>query len=290
MNLRFPEIFGILLFSATACSFGLPRGPSQWVENTFQFVYAPVTGPIQWMTNSSTPPTPKDVPIVTQIGDEVARLRHEKLELQVELERYRGQLETLRFRASQSEKIGEAIRDRVVAVKVIGVDGSGRDLLRLSGASTTLTIGEGAPVIIEGALIGRISGVGSGNQSTARLLTDKGSKILVRFGRYKSTDQAARLEVLPLEETIVEGIGKGEMRIDSLRTPDVKRAGLQVNDLVLLSDTKTQEWPIEVHGYRIGVISYIGERTDTPGVAEVRIRPDVDVLKLRDVWIIGRQP
>jgi rod shape-determining protein MreC len=287
VNFRFPEIFGVVLMAVLLCSFALPRSVSGRVENTFQFLFAPVAGPIQWMTSNAATPTRPDVPILTNITDETTRLKEEKLAALVEMEYLRGQIETLRFRAQEAERVGEALRDIVVPVKVLQPDGNGRDVLRLGGASTPLVIEKGCPVIFEAGVVGKIQEVGLGKQSSVRLITDKGFKTLARFGR--PAQGSVKLEMLALGETIVEGHGNGEMRIDSLPLSDVQKAGLQVHDLVLLSDLKSIDWPIEVHGYRLGAVSYVGERTDAAGVAEIRVRPERDLTKLKDVWILGKK-
>ena len=293
MNLRFPEVFGLLLFVAFLCSFALPRSASGRVENSFQFIFAPVSGPIQWMIGGREQASRPDQPVLTGPNDEVARLRQEKVALMNYVETLRGQLETLAHREAEAGRIGGELSGKVSVVKVIAPDANGRDVLRLAGTSAGVVEKDQA-VVYSGGLVGRVLEVGAGNQSSVRLITDRGFKLLGRFGRYKDLgDGTFQLAMLDMAPTVIQGVGGGLMRIDGLTLDEVTRAGLKAGetdgDIVLLSDATTAQWPIEVHGRRVGRVVHIGEKLDTPRVAEIFIRPEEDLLKLKDVSIVTKR-
>jgi hypothetical protein len=290
MNLRFPEVFGLVLFFVLLSSFALPRSLSGRIENTFQFVFAPIAGPIQWVTAGKDSQTPRDVPLLPQVSDEVARLRQEKVALMAYVDTLRGQLATLSRRQDAAEVVGEKLRDHVTPMKVISVDAAaGREVLRLSG-TTSATIEKDLSVITEAGLVGKILDVGIGRQTSVRLITDKGFKLVAMFCRYAPNDAGGIEQLdLPLAPTIAEGMGNGALRIDALKWADVQRAGLKVGDIVLLGDRTTEQWPIEVHGSRIGSVSKVGEKIDAPGVAEIWVKPDVNLLALKDVLVVTKK-
>ena len=289
MNFRFPEVFGFVLFFVLLSSFALPRSMSGRIENTFQFVFAPIAGPIQWVTAGEDSQTPRDVPLLPQVSDEIARLRQEKVALMAYVDTLRGQLATLSNRQAAAEVVGERLRDHVTPMKVISVDAAvGREVLRLSG-TTSATIEKDQPVITEAGLVGKILEVGVGRQTSVRLITDKGFKLVAQF--YRNPNDVGGMEQLdvPLDPTIAEGMGNGALRIDALKWSDVQRAGLKVGDFVVLADRTTEQWPIEVHGTRIGSVITVSEKIDAPGVAEIWVKPDVNLLALKDVMVVTKK-
>ena len=288
MNLRFPEIFGLLLFCATLCSFGLPASASGRVTNSLHFVFAPVSGPIQWMLGSREEHRygSQDVPIRPEITDELARLREEKRQLETYAETLKGQVETLARRQAEAERVGHELRDVVQTVKVVSADANGRDIIRL--ASTSAPLMSDVAVVAPSGIVGKVMDVALINGSASvRLITDRGFKLIGSFGRFERVDENnVQLRTLAIEPTVVEGMGRGEMRVDGLKMSVVEQAGLRIGDLVLLADSGSQ-WPIAMHGYHVGAITYVRERPDVPGVAEVRVRPESNLMTLRDVWVVN---
>ncbi len=275
-----------MLFCCVVCSFGLPRSYSGRLETSLQAVFSPLAGPIQWIVGRPQDElTSRDKPILP-ITDEVARLREEKRQLLQYTEALRGQLETLQFREAESERVGEKLRELVKTVKVISPDASGRDVLRLAG--TDMTLERGMAVAAEIGLVGQIQDVGVGDQSSVRLVTDKGMMVVGEFIRYETdANGAVQVKKLPIDPTVAEGMGRGVMKIESLKVEIVKKAQLRVGDMFVLADSGPN-WPIEVHGYRIGIVSYVGESPLVHGIAEIRVRPETNLLSLREVWIVLR--
>lgn len=287
MNIRFQEFFAFVIILCVLCSFGMPQRVSGRIETSLQAVFSPLAGPIQWMVGRSQAElVSRDQPVLTDITDEVARLREEKRQLSRYVETLRGQLATLQRREAEAERVGEQLRELVKIVKVISPDASGRDALRLAG--TDMTLEPGQAVVAETGIVGQVRDVGVGNQSSVRLITDKGFKLIGQFARFeRAADETLVLTALPIEPTVVEGMGRGEMRVDSVKMEVAKATQLKVGDLVVLADSGPG-WPIEVHGYRVGIVSHVDENPIVPGIADIRVRPEMDLLSLREVWVILR--
>lgn len=270
-----------------ACSFGLPQTYSGKVQTSFQALFSPVAGPIQWMVGRSQQEAMfKDKPLLPEIADEVARLREEKRQLLSYSETLLGQLSTLRRREAEAERVGEQLRDLVKTVKVISPDSSGRDLLRLAG--TDMTLDRGQAVIAESQIVGQVQDVGVGNQSSVRLITDKGFKLIGQFIRAeKDASGSLQLTTLSLLPTVIEGRGRGEMQIDSLKMEEVTKAGLRAGDIAVLADSGPG-WPIEMHGRRVGIVTVVEDNPLVPGIATIRVRPEYDLMSLREVSVMLR--
>lgn len=291
MNLRFPEVFGLFLFVALLSSFAMPRSLSGRIENTFQFLFAPIAGPIQWVASGKDEGKTNDVPLLPEVSDEVERLRREKAILLSYAEMLRGQMLTLDKRRAEAETVGIELGELSTSAKVIAVDATaGRDALRLAGTAVR-GIAKDQPVIAEGGLVGKVIEVGVGGQASVQLISDRGFKTGVRFGRFQR-NAAGGMEIaeVPLGTTVLEGAGGGKLRIHALKLADVQRADLRVDDLVLLADTNTDQWPIEAHGYRVGVVVSIGEKIDAPGIADIVVEPGAKLLTLKNVLVVTGKP
>ena len=291
MTLRFPQAFAILMFATFLASVALPGGASARVTDSVQFLFTPISAPVQWIVGDRAQRAADDVappavlPIDSREGGEVARLRDEAREWRALAENLRGQLETIRLRQADADRLGKDLHELVHSVAVLAVDASGRDVLRLAGSNVPVDVG--AAVATETGIVGRVQSVGAANQSSVRLITDKGFKLVGTFVRPRATADG-RIEFVEVlnTPTLVEGMGNGAMRIDSLKNDLVAGAGLRVGDVVVLADDATQPWPIELHGRRVGLVTAVGESVTTPGIAEVRVRPEQDLLRLKSVWLI----
>lgn len=293
MNPRFPQFLGFSIALAALASVGLPRAWSGPVENTFQFAFAPIAVPVQRALGdaeatrvATTPAEPIHSAAATDSSAQtIARLESERRELERYAASLREQLETLRAREREYERVGEKLRDLVHTVSVVGVDASGRDVIRL--AATSVRVEPGAAVAFDGGLVGRVKEVGAANQSNVQLITDKGFKLIGRFIRPRAdANGTIEFDDLRIEPTLVEGMGGGEMRIDSLKNDVVAAAGLRVGDIVVLADDNTGKWQIELHGQRVGRVSSVGSSVASQGIAEVRVRPERDLKTLSQAWLI----
>ena len=292
MNFRFPEIFGTLLFLAILASLGLPRAGSGPVENSLAIFFSPIAAPLQRYRGDADArrlaqaPAPPILPASPDDSaqQQIARLTAERVELERYAASLREQLETLNAQQAEMKRVGEHLRPLVNPVNVIGVD-SGRDVIRLAAAG--MKVESGAAVASEAGIVGRVLDVGVANQASVRLITDRGFKLVGRFIRARANaDNSIALEPLRLEPTLIEGMGGGEMRIDSLKNDAVAASGLRVGDVVVLADDRTGAWRIELHGQRVGVVTAVGASPTSQGIAEIRVRPEADLKSLRQVWLI----
>jgi hypothetical protein len=120
-----------------------------------------------------------------------------------------------------------------------------------------------------------------------RTITDRGFKLLAEFQRVTPTAQGAMsVTRLDIEPCVVEGLGAAdnEMAVTRLSLAEVQLTGLSVGDWVVLRDEQSSpRWPEALQGMRVGTVSYVGSRIGKAGFAEVRIKPQSDLMKLRTV-------
>ena len=267
MTLRFPQVFTLLMLAMFCASIGLSRGASGRVTDSLQFLFSPLSAPAQWFVGdraervAETRVAPAILPAADPTAGEVGRLRDENHALLTLAENLRGQLDTLRARQAEVERVGENLRDLVHSVAVLGVETGGRDVLRLAGTNVPVEVN--AAVATDTGIVGRVMSVGAANQSSVRLITDKGFKLVGTFVRARATaDGRIEFQDVLKQSTLVEGMGGGAMRIDSLKNDAVVAAGLRVGDLVVLANDPTQPWPIELHGRRVGLVTAVGRERD----------------------------
>jgi hypothetical protein len=171
------------------------------------------------------------------------------------------------------------------SIAVVGADVSGRGVLRL--APVRVSIRPGAVAWVDSGIVGRVASVGVGNQAEVRLLTDRASRVLVEFVRpVGRADGATELVRLALDPTVMQGRGPAdnEMVVDGLGLEAVQRAGVRPGDWVVLRhQIDPDPWPAAFQGRRVGVVTAVNQRVGQAGFADIRIRPGVDLMALREV-------
>ncbi len=266
-------------------SLGLSRPASERLTAGMQSFFAPIAGPLHWL--SGVVRTPRPLPAESNmiagvnsssVVERVSALEQENKQLRRVVLNLSGQIESLTRKAVEVESAGQ--KDGAV-VQVISAEASGRSVLRLLG--TDAAIRDGDAVVFDDGLVGQVRAVGSGQQAMVRLITDKGFKLTAAIGRF----DADGFITIPLDATIAEGIGGGEMRIDAYRYDEVVAAGVKPGDLVVLHESESA-WPLKAHGRLVGVVTLVQRRVDAAGFAEIRLRPKSDLLTLNEVRIIPR--
>jgi hypothetical protein len=128
-----------------------------------------------------------------------------------------------------------------------------------------------------------------------RLVTDKQSRIQARFGTFRTVEPEttkpgtrpaapeSRFVYYKLDARLVEGQGGGRMICRNLAIADVRREGLKPGDWAVVDDP---EWP-QLHDRRIGIVKEI--RTSDHMMAEIEIRPERDLLRLREVMVMTKK-
>jgi cell shape-determining protein MreC len=196
-------------------------------------------------------------------------------------------LEELRKRDKAQEEMGD-LRDACRAVQVWGGDAGARQTLSLRG-STLDGLGNGMAVIYPHGLVGKIELAGIG-AARVRLITDANFVLAAAFGRFMPGGPDGKNGDFSRVETpafTVAGDGHGRMLITNLLASDVTAAGLKKGDWVTLSDH--DGWPSILQGYKVGEIDSIREQDRHPLFAEIVVKPDVELMKLKEVMVVAKK-
>jgi cell shape-determining protein MreC len=277
MSFRFIHIFAGLMVLSLVAAFALPAQPTDQHYPELVDLFAPVAYPAQrigqllhrHVTNDARP-------------DEA--IRHENMGLRAELTALTQQLE--RLEQLNNERVGMGEIGRYCApVGVIGPDSGTRQSLALRG-STVLGLRDGMCALYDGWIVGTVIRAGLGG-AQVRLITDQGQRERVIF-RAIVADRAGRTMALRRGKLIgvAEGMGDNTMVVRELTGDDVKAAGVQVGDLVTLDEP---DWPMNVQGLPLGRVVAIEPRTDAPLYAQIRVEPQVNLLRLSEVMVVVKE-
>lgn len=267
------------------CAVRLPAAGAMRVSGSLQSLFAPIAGPIHWLAGSGQAPTKfvDDRPIEPGISDERKRLIEENRALKELNARLTTQLDLLKAKVAVADWLPPDLSERSTIIRVIGKADGPRQILKLTGTDRPIVGGE-VVVFQQGGttgLVGKVmDGVGAGQQAQVRLITDIDSTFLVRIGRLERDGFTS----LPTKEPLlVEGTGRNELRVRNLSISEKNTMGLRVGDQVLLAGPETDS-----AGFRVGTVTAVGENRLQPLFAEVRIAPEVDLTRLREVTVILR--
>jgi len=287
VTIRFTQVFFVLMAASLLCSLGMSQATSDRLGASVQSLFAVVSGPVHWFAGAGSARIVAEPAPLVEGSDESVRLTEENWLLRRQVQMLTLQIESIARDEAEKTRLGQAIEDASQTLQVIGAVSGGRELLRLVGSSTPVAEGDVALFAAgEGGLAGRVQSVGAGNQALVRLVTDPGSKLLANFGRFTRSEAGPVVfDTLMSQPFVLEGRGQGEMKVDSLKTSDVQKAGIKPGDLVVLA-AADEKWSNQFVGFRVGVVTAVEEKVDAAGFADIRVRPETDLLKLRDVLIV----
>jgi len=276
MPLRFNHIFAGLMILSLLAAFALPARSADEHYPEFSAVFAPVAWPAarigQWLRRRT--------PVVADARSDNA-IRMENLALRAELTFQTQQIELLEQLNQQRMDMGEIGQD-CAPIAVIGADSGSRQSLALRG-STVQGLRNGMCVLYDRWIVGQImrSGVAG---AQVRLITDPGSRERVEF-RTIVTDSAGKAHAERRGKVVgvLEGAGQNLMIVRELTGDDVKAAGIEVGDLVTLDEP---DWPTNVQGLPLGRVTAISPRTDAPLYAQIRVEPQLNLQRLREVMVV----
>jgi rod shape-determining protein MreC len=118
-----------------------------------------------------------------------------------------------------------------------------------------------------------------------QLVTDRASRVGVRFGRFVGTEGARQFANLGQFTCVAEGDGKAGMVAKNVKMEDVKGAGLKEGDWAVVADT---EFPAVLQGYRVGRIASIRPSRASLQHAEITLQPEGDLSTLPEVMVLVR--
>jgi hypothetical protein len=289
MNARNQQLVAMLMVVALIGSV-LPRSLQSRLAAGLGFMVAPAMWPIRSLAEDAREP---EIPVAPALaGADVEMLRREVDRLKVQVVALEGRLGEYQRREGAGEQFGAVLQSRLQPARVSGPAGSGRGQLRLGRVGSTVL--EDAVVLTDAGIVGRVQTVAPGGVSAiVRTVTDRGFKLTASFVRVEQTPGQELVTMrLPIDPRTVEGFdaASNEMSVDGLTWNEVKDGGLKPGDWAVL-DTDRGNWDRIFAGQRVGVVSYVAERIGQPGFAEVRIKPVVDLMTLRSVWVdagVGR--
>jgi len=287
--LRFQHVFVGLMGVSALSAFVIPSGYSRRFEPSVQGLFAPVSRPAgslaSIISSRVAPPASDDRRAAQDIRAENQRLR-------AELTRVQTQLDEMRRVHQELSKLGDA-RNLCQLFKVIGGDGGTRESIALA-ASTFDGVKDDQYVLYPYGLVGQVQRAGAGG-SQVRLITDQSFRVQVAFRRLNGAGQMAEVGV-PV--CLAQGSGSGSMFVREMNylqiglTPDFKAppgresAALQVGDTAVVSD---RDCPMSIQGEQIGTVLAINRRTDQRMFAEIVLKPNQPLKKLREVMVMTKE-
>ena len=241
-------------------------------------MFSPVSYPVRQFAMMATG-RGKDVP-ASAFDATVA-----SADAQAEIERLRLTVASLASQVAELRKLNfnrelaGAVGKYSLPFKVTGA-GSGRDVLNLDGTS-----GDGLtanmPVAFSDGIVGKLTAVGP-TGSQVRLITDRGSRVMGVFCRWEGD----HLIKLPTDPPLVEGQGKGLLKIVNLHWDKVRNV-VRPGDWICLDQAQRDEdWPLMMSGYRIGQVERVAEQAKSPLFAEITVRPRINLMHLREVMVV----
>jgi cell shape-determining protein MreC len=175
-------------------------------------------------------------------------------------------------------------------VQVIGGDPGTQQVLFLQLANSD-GLAHNTPVFYpkgnEMGLAGRLEIIGLG-AARVRLVTDKGSAITCGFRRYQK--DSGKFDALPQSAKTAEGLGNGRMMIAAMKKtealPRKEDSHLTVGDWIVVVD---KDLGAAAQEKKIGEIESINTGKN-PLFVDIIVRPDVDLMKLREVLVPVKKP
>lgn len=289
--LRAQHVFYVLMGISAIVAFLVPEKYATRFLPQVQWVFAPVSRPLgavaAVINTRVAPPMSND-----HRTDISVKLENEQLRAEVAL--LQTQLNEMNRREAELSKLGSA-RKYCSLFKVVGGDSGPRESLGLA-ASSFQGVRDGQYVLYPGGMVGQIQRAGAAG-AQVHLVTDPGSKIQVRFGRFAVANNG-RPTFVPLGLPVVaEGIGNGLLAVRGISLEDIgydakgKPVGKQAETLHDGSDYAVVfdgDLPQVLQGEIVGRVVSIAPRADARLFAEIQIRPTESLTKLREVMVMTK--
>lgn len=300
--MRFTQVFYILLALSAISAFLIPPRVGEAARPLMGTLLTPVAQPSRaiaaWATGRSGDPRP---PTDDRPADDIVR---ENQDLRLANQKLAYDLARARALVQDRAKIDPEIRDLCTSVAVLGSTepGGGRDALTVK--STSLSgLADGMFVLHNRDVVGRLVAGKAGAQ--VRLVTDPRSRVKAYFvpargdaqagdgqagdgqagGRRPGDKVGPAADRYDLPTKLIEGAGRGRMVCRNVPYADVERVRLKAGDWAIV-DEDDIEWPPELQGRRLGVVTKVTKTAKM--MAEIEVKPEADVLLLREVLVLTK--
>ncbi len=276
--IKFHHVFLMLLTLATLGAFVIPPRFTDAGRAQLQGLFSPVSRPTRWVAGWVHEKFVKDVP---QDQRSPKAITDENERLKVSLASLDAQLDQLKQLNRDRELLGD-VRDLCIPLAVTGADPGGRESLSISG-TTLQGVRQGMKVLYPGGLVGVVDRSGA-TGAQVRLLTDRGFKLLGRFGRFVSRDNGSiEFARIATDPVLFTGQGDGTLVSSNFTTKDFQDAGIKTGDWLTLDD---RDWPMNLTGYKIGRVVSALPQVNSPLFMQVTVAPVRNLLELREVMVM----
>jgi cell shape-determining protein MreC len=289
--LRFNHVFFMLMTFSVVCAFLIPPQYGNRFSPQIERLFIPVARPVgaiaAIVSNRVAPAQSDDRRAAQEIRRENQQLRGDVASLQT-------QLDEIYRRNAELDKLG-SVKNVCRLVKVIGSDAGMRESLAIDG-STLQGLANEMYVLYPGGLVGQIQRAGVAG-AQVRLITDPAFRLRVRFVRFATVNGRTEFERLGMPAVLAEGFGNGSLVVRGLTLSDIgcdekgKPNGKgetlrEGSDYAVLYDSDS---PRRLQGQTIGRVVGIGPRTDARGYAEIRLAPNTNLKRLREVMVMTKE-
>lgn len=279
--LKFNHVFFGLLVLSFCSAMLLPSSISRLAQANVQVLFAPVASPVRsisaWAHNKLTPKTvhddgsPKQPRVESVVYAENAMLRQQIALLSSELGR---------LQATEKERDRLTwLRGYCTPYSVFGGDAGMGSSLHIT-ASSFEGLKQGMPAIVADGVVGKIERAGIAG-ATVQLITARSSRTGVHIVRIDTSTGKAQFQKLT-SMSIAEGLGNGKLQIPLVKSEELSH--VQVGDMVVLDDA---DWPSILQSFRIGRVTEMSARKDSPAFGQVTVESSIDLAQLREVMIVS---
>lgn len=277
--LRYKHVyFGLMGLSALA-AFVLPQQYTRKAQPEVQTLFAPIAWPVRSVAEKLSSRLAPE-------AQQQARSRQAVIEENDELRQANAKLahdlEELRQINAGFETLGQ-IRGRCLIYSVLFNDAGPRDSLAVRSSTAIDRLRNGMFALHPSGVAGVVERAGPGG-SQVRLVTDIGFGVK---GYFRKLGRNAAGEVysykVKLATVLVQGAGNGELAVRMQPRDQLEAAELTPGTWVVVDDP---EWPPELQGLGLGVVSEIKPRRDSALHADVIIKPPTDLRRLSRVMVM----
>lgn len=283
-RITFNKIYLALIIVAVISAVIVPKRVTDRSRAQAQRFFAPVSYPVRVVAGGiyrRFNPAPLDVERPTGAPRTYQQIVDENQDLRLQIARMTEQLRRLQELNADREALG-TLRELCRPMTVVGSDTSMRKALNLQGDAQGLKVG--MAVLYRDGLAGKIDRLPWSGGAQALLVTDRGFRILAKFGRLEGKGEAMRFRILSEKKVLLEGNGSTGLVSRNVTEQDVREIGVDAGDWALIAD---EEYGPEAQGYRIGRVESV-----RPGKVakfmEISVATQRDPAKLQEVMVLSK--